>query len=58
MLLARTKHLQSPDSEDRLHTIKGRRGAQDWLEPDSTSIGQFYFSIVLQVAQFLCKLKH
>ena len=33
MLLASTKHLQSPDSEDRLHTIKGRRGAQDWLEP-------------------------
>ena len=23
----------SSKSEDRLHTIKGRRGAQDWLEP-------------------------
>ena len=33
LLLALTTHLQSPNSEDRLHTIKGRRGAQDWLEP-------------------------
>ena len=33
LLLALTTHLQSPNSEDRLHTIKGLRGAQDWLEP-------------------------